>query len=104
LVDSTGAYRIRAHAVGIGTDRMNVQLRGKDWTKLDCDEAATDLLKVLFDDDLVKLDNDRNNDVKIPTKESLVEIATVGIPEKNKLDKKMRRLFASKLFREHDKN
>jgi len=98
LVDSTGAYRIRAHAVGIGTDWMNEQLRRKDWTKLDCDEAATDLLKVLFDDDLVELDNDRNNDVKIPTKESLVEIATVGIPETNKLDRKMRRLFASKLF------
>jgi len=103
LVDSTGAYRIRAHAVGIGTDRMNDHLRRKDWTKLDCNEAATNLLKVLFDDDLEELDNDSNTDVKIP-KESLVEIATVGIPETNKLDRKMRRLFASKLFGKHDKN
>ena len=111
MVDSTGAYRIRAHAVGAGSDQMNKQLRKRDWKNLDCNEAAIDLLQILFDEEnedndptATEHDNDSSSSsseiddtkIKIP-KESLVEIATVAIPEQNNVERKMKRLFASEL-------
>ncbi|OEU16648.1 hypothetical protein FRACYDRAFT_239246 [Fragilariopsis cylindrus CCMP1102] len=111
MVDSTGAYRIRAHAIGAGSDQMNKQLRKRDWKNLDCNEAAIDLLQILFDEEnedndptATEHDNDSSSSssetddtkIKIP-KESLVEIATVAIPEQNNVERKMKRLFASEL-------
>jgi 20S proteasome alpha/beta subunit len=113
MVDSTGAYRIRAHAVGAGSDQMNIQLRKRDWKNLDCNEAAIDLLQILFDEEnedndptatATEHDNDSSSSsetddtkIKVP-KESLVEIATVAIPEQNNVERKMKRLFVSELF------
>ena len=110
MVDSTGAYRIRAHAVGAGSDQMNVQLRKRDWKNIDCNEAAIDLLQILFDDEHEDKDPTAEHDddssinsdtddtkIKIP-REALVEIATVGMPEQKKLERKMKRLFVSELF------
>jgi 20S proteasome alpha/beta subunit len=54
LIDATGAYRVRAHAVGGGVtaaSQMNDILAQKDWTKQNCDDTARELLQVLFDDD-----------------------------------------------------
>ena len=112
FVDSTGAYRIRAHAVGAGSDHANEILRNKDWTKLDCKDAAISLLQSLFfvgnDDDDLGEQHFKNNDTNdnsivddekiIIPKESLVEIATMGKIGQSVVGRKMKRIFASDLF------
>ena len=47
LVDATGAYAVRAHALGKGSDEMNEILRAKDWTQLECRAAKAELLQIL---------------------------------------------------------
>lgn len=49
MVDATGAYRVRACAIGAGSlsGRVNEYLQEKDWTTRLCKDVAKDLLGVL---------------------------------------------------------
>jgi 20S proteasome alpha/beta subunit len=47
LVDATGAYRVRAHAVGNGAKTMNQRLTKVDVSSMSCEECMVQLLKLL---------------------------------------------------------
>ena len=90
MVDSTGAYRVRAHAIGLGADKVNNQLRKKDWTQLECSAVKNELLQLLFDDS----DHDNSNTNVEILKGSLIEMAIVEMSE-HQVQRKVKRLFAS---------
>jgi hypothetical protein len=104
LIDSTGTYRVRAHAVGGGSlaGKLNDILRDRDWRQLPCNEVAKELLCVLFDDW-----TEDNDEIKTTLKEevpdgSLVELVRVGTRTGGFKDEpprqRMNRLFASTLL------
>jgi hypothetical protein len=47
LVDATGSYRVRAHAVGLGAKIVNEQLRALDLASLTCSEACRQILEIM---------------------------------------------------------
>jgi 20S proteasome alpha/beta subunit len=47
LVDATGAYRVRAHAVGNGAKTINQRLTKVDMSSMSCEECREQLLKLL---------------------------------------------------------
>lgn len=49
LVDVTGSYRVRAHAVGLGAKIVNEKLRTIDFSSLDCQEGCKRLLEIMVE-------------------------------------------------------
>ncbi|KAG7362939.1 proteasome subunit [Nitzschia inconspicua] len=104
LVDATGAYRVRAHAVGNMAGPVNEYFlaRNRDWTTHKCHDVAKELLSVMFDSyqrsNEEKFDVGRNNRTRfeIPSG-SLVEMMAVGLKEETG-NRGLARLFASTLF------
>ena len=92
VVDSTGAYRVRAHAVGQGSDQVNQILRKKDWTQQESDTVKNELLQLLYHD----LGHDKNStEIKIP-EGSCVEMAIAETTRTaDEAPRKMKRLFTS---------
>jgi hypothetical protein len=84
LVDATGAYRVRAYAVGGGplAATVNDHLETMDCSQWNAQETCRQILQVIFDLDLPA--------------ESRVEVACVGAHESGK--RRMQRLFSSRLF------
>jgi len=80
VVDATGAYRVRAHALGRGSDTIHTLLRSKDWTRLPARTVRTELLRSLGllpeTNGSNENDNDDYNDDPT-TKGSRVEMAIV---------------------------
>jgi 20S proteasome alpha/beta subunit len=106
LVDASGAYRVRAHAVGGGpllAGKMNDILREKDWTQFCCVDVAKELLCTLFDDLDDKTNESKDTSVDIP-EGSLVEIVSVGSTTQgigtglSKRKSTLNRIFTSTLF------
>jgi hypothetical protein len=106
LVDATGAYRVRAHAVGGGpllAGKMNDILREKDWTQFCCADVAKELLCTLFDDLDDETSESKDTSVGIPDG-SLVEIVNVGSTTQgigtglSKRKSTLNRIFTSTLF------
>jgi 20S proteasome alpha/beta subunit len=111
VVDATGAYAVRAHALGRGSEKANEILRSKDWTKLESSAVQTELLRLLLQttksasdaksDANVNSDDGSDNDkknqsIELP-KGSRFEMAIVesSPADRNTQRKKMKRLFAS---------
>jgi 20S proteasome alpha/beta subunit len=86
LVDATGAYRVRAHAVGGGpmAGTINECLEETDFSTMDSQEASKKLLEMFH-----KLED-------LPA-ESRVEMAAVKLDESSG-KRTMQRLFSSRLF------
>ena len=89
LIDATGAYRVRAHALGGGlspngsqASTVNEQLSLTDFSGWTAQEGARELLKILS-----------KKDVGLAS-ETRVEIAIVGTKPRSG----MKRLFSSTLF------
>ena len=90
LIDATGAYRVRAHAIGGGglsptggqASIVNEQLSKLDFSALTKEQGIRELLKIIS-----------KNDVGLPA-ETRVEIATVHAKPR----RTMKRLFSSSLF------
>jgi 20S proteasome alpha/beta subunit len=106
VVDATGAYAVRAHALGRGSEKANEILRARDWTKLESSAVQTELLRLLLlrpksnsdansDDGSDDIDND-NQIIELP-KGSRFEMAIVesSPTDRNTQRKTMKRLFAS---------
>mmetsp|Transcript_15682 Transcript_15682/g.36104 ORF Transcript_15682/g.36104 Transcript_15682/m.36104 type:complete len:293 (-) Transcript_15682:2862-3740(-) len=90
VVDSTGAYRVRALAVGRGSEKVNDILRKTDWSKLESVKAKDEFLSLLYNDS----DDDNNSsEAKIP-KGSCIEMAVVETTANETL-RRFKRLFAS---------
>ena len=68
LVDATGSYQVRAHAVGNGSAVINERLRKVDFSSMTCKEGIGQLIK------LMTQDSDNESEWKMPSK-SRVEIA-----------------------------
>jgi 20S proteasome alpha/beta subunit len=86
LVDATGVYRVRAHAVGGGplAATVNERLETMDVSSLNREEASQEIVEFL-------------SNLKELSAESRVEIATVGCDESSG-KRRMQRLFSSRLF------
>lgn len=90
LVDATGAYPVRAHAVGMGAKIINKRLRKTDFSGLGAEECAHKLLEILG-----KIsDDDEEKDWK-PSKKQRVEVAVTTTASR-----KMRRIRQPFLFSE----
>ena len=86
LVDTTGAYRVRAHAIGIGAECINKQLMTTDFSKLTVEEGVQFLLDIVKKECASKTDIERNinisqenvskSDWNLPPR-SIVEMAVV---------------------------
>ena len=95
LLDATGSYRVRAHAVGRLAGIANSKLQDIDWTLLDKDEAATKLVELLSE---ILEDGD--------TSECCVELAYISSSTgsddqkaaKHQQRRRLERLFSSRLF------
>ena len=87
LVDATGAFWVRAHAVGGGplVGTVNERLETMDVSSLNQEEASQQIVEVLS-----------NLEELLPAK-SRVEIATVGCDESSG-KRRMQRLFSSRFF------
>lgn len=114
LVDSTGSYRVRAHAIGSGSHQANNVLRRNDWTTMNCTDAARTILRTLyiknyFADDNYDVQSGKekefnNGGSRVMPKDSVIELGIVG-PEysmqhdskKTKI-KTMKRIFLSDIF------
>jgi 20S proteasome alpha/beta subunit len=101
LVDVTGAYRVRAHAVGGATlaGSINDYLRRQDWTKRKCVDVAKELLRTMFEELEAENDpSDAGNRTKFEVpRGSLVEMMAVGMKgEKGR--RRLTRLYSSTLF------
>ena len=111
VVDATGAYAVRAHALGRGSEKANGILRAKDWTKLESSAVQTELLRLLLqkqnsnsvaNSDVNASSNDssdndkENQSIELP-KGSRFEMAIVesSPTDRNTQRKTMKRLFAS---------
>jgi len=96
MIDSTGAYRVRAHSVGAKEDQVNSILKRTDsWTTRDCDDVAAELLRILFN-----LKPGASNTVAKVPNGSLVEMVCVAADKT--MERKLRRLFVSNLFDSHE--
>ncbi|VEU39748.1 unnamed protein product [Pseudo-nitzschia multistriata] len=94
VVDATGAYRVRAHALGQGSDRMNEILRKVDWTQRDSNGVKDELLRLLYSDSVHDSDDENSSsEIKIP-EGSCIEMAVIEKPTR-KAPNTMKRLFAS---------
>jgi 20S proteasome alpha/beta subunit len=96
LVDATGAYRVRAHAVGAAAGPVNEILQKGDWTKQKCADVARDLLGTMLDGPAQGDDGVNRTKVDVP-QGSLVEMVAVGMKE-DRGNRRLKRLFASTLF------
>jgi len=87
LVDMTGAYRVRAHSVGLGAKIINERLRKMDFTTLTVDEGALRLLETLVEE---PEENEDSKDKEAATwklpENALVEVAVVS-PGKQKMNR-----------------
>ena len=86
LVDATGAYRIRAHAMGggtLGSAACNEVLRTSDFSQLSKEEGAKRLIQMLTTEQSLNL-----------PAEARVEVATVGASPVRKVERRL----ASSLF------
>jgi 20S proteasome alpha/beta subunit len=85
LIDATGAYRVRAHAVGggVGASNVNQQLEEIDFSLLTKEEGVKRILNILKE-----TANDGGG------ANTRVEIATVSASP----SRRMQRLFSSSLF------
>jgi hypothetical protein len=111
LVDATGAYRVRAHAVGGGASlsgQVNEFLRHRDWTQVDCNTVAKELICLLLNKDgadnngnIKRADHDGSKEyytnIEVP-EGTLVEMVAVGMKERNGKNRRLTRLFSSTLF------
>ena len=101
LVDATGAYRVRACALGGGqlAGQVNNYLQKREWTTLTSNDVAKELLRTLYDDipdDKRDSDSPRDTEsgdterIRVP-KGSVVEMMKIG------RNGEMMRLFFSSL-------
>ena len=51
LIDATGAYRVRAHAVGSGSDALHRRMAYVDFGSMDCEEGLRALLRLVAEAD-----------------------------------------------------
>ena len=58
LVDATGAYRVRAHAVGLGSKTINARLREIRFETMTAEEGVQQLVQVLRTQHGVEGDHD----------------------------------------------
>jgi 20S proteasome alpha/beta subunit len=70
LVDATGSYRVRAHAVGNGAKIINKRLRKINFSSMKCQECIEQLMKIMMET------SEDESEWKIPTN-SRVEMALV---------------------------
>eukprot|EP00550_Attheya_septentrionalis_P000831 CAMPEP_0198290258 /NCGR_PEP_ID=MMETSP1449-20131203/8207_1 /TAXON_ID=420275 /ORGANISM="Attheya septentrionalis, Strain CCMP2084" /LENGTH=274 /DNA_ID=CAMNT_0043988747 /DNA_START=117 /DNA_END=941 /DNA_ORIENTATION=- len=73
LVDSTGAYRTRAHAIGKGASRLNERLVGIDFLKCSKEEGVQTLLDIVTDEFSLLKEDKANH----PSHSHHVELAVV---------------------------
>lgn len=78
LVDATGAYRVRAHAVGRGAKVANRRLRELQFSDMTADEGMKRLLELL----LKEGDDDSDHDWPRLAKNTRVELAVVDTETK----------------------
>ena len=98
VLDATGAYAVRAHALGRGSQAVNAFLRSReDWTKLDSLQVRDELLHKLWSEEEEKTE-DKVGDkpsIQVP-KGSRVEMAIVESSSSSKQQRKaIKRVFAS---------
>ncbi|KAL3924590.1 MAG: hypothetical protein SGARI_006005, partial [Bacillariaceae sp.] len=105
LVDATGAYRVRACAVGGGVlaGQVNNYLQKQEWTTMTSKDVVMKLLLTMYHDirddktdsskprDMTNDENDEQERISVP-KGSVVEMMTIS------KEGKMSRLFSSTLF------
>ena len=85
LVDATGAYRVRAHAVGFGAKTVNARLRAIRFDTMSADEGIDRLVQVLLasNDEREEPEGGGGNDKWQPLKNSTrVELAIVDAERK----------------------
>lgn len=79
LVDATGAYRVRAHAVGLGAKTVNERLRKIDFAALTCRQGALRLLDTIVEEPEEKESSEEKETTawKLPV-DARVEVAVVA--------------------------
>ena len=89
LVDVTGSYRVRAHAVGLGAEVINKRLRTIDFSTLTRKDCALRLLETITEESSeIEKDEPKQNDSKqwrLP-ENTRVEVAVVA-PCQPKMDR-----------------
>ena len=71
VVDATGAYRARAHALGHGSNIVNQRLLGIDFSNLTVDECTQKIMTIVKEECFVQSDN---KEPILPDKNVIVEI------------------------------
>jgi 20S proteasome alpha/beta subunit len=114
LIDATGAFRIRACAIGGGSlsAQVNEYLQEREWSTRSCNDVAKELLDTMFDDDV----QDHSTEHSLQSKNgsegqnesnqtkwhvpqgSVVEMMAVGRGQEKRGGRKLIRLFSSALF------
>jgi hypothetical protein len=87
LVDATGAYRVRAHAIGWGAKTVNERLRRIDSSLLSKEQCALRLLETIVEEP----DKKEKTAWKLPSN-AFAELAVVASPQR-----KMSRLLKASL-------
>lgn len=85
LVDATGAYRVRAHAVGLGAKTINERLRRIDFSSLTRNQGALRLLETIVEEQKEEEISSRDKDQATPWKlpdNALAEVAVVASCER----------------------
>jgi hypothetical protein len=81
LVDATGAYRVRAHAVGLGAKTINERLRRIDFSSLTRNQGALRLLETIVEEpkeeDASSKEDKDSKPWKLPDN-ALAEVAVVA--------------------------
>jgi 20S proteasome alpha/beta subunit len=83
LIDATGGYRVRAHAVGSLAGLVNERLQAVDWSQYDKEEVAKKLIEMMSELE------------EVPS-EARIELASISSDQSG--NRRLQRLFSSRLF------